>query len=61
MTNDSRAKERRPKGLVLLKDLMPRKDPKGGGASKSVFGQQPVVPEAPSPVPPAKPATRKRK
>lgn len=61
MANDSRPKERKPKGLVLLKDLMPRKDPKGGSAGKAVFGQQPVAPQVTSRAPAARPGAKKKK
>lgn len=30
---------------ILLKDLVPRADPKGGAGGKTVFGQIPPVPE----------------
>lgn len=33
-----RTRDRRTQELVLLKDLVPRKDPKGGGAAKTIFG-----------------------
>lgn len=48
MNNDARDREKRDDELVLLKDLVPRKDPKGGKgeAGKSVFGERPVVPVA---------------
>ena len=40
----TREKQKKPRDLVLLKDLVPRKDPKGG-AGKPVFGER--VPPAP--------------
>jgi hypothetical protein len=33
-------------GFVPLRDLVPRNDPKGGSAGKTVFGERPPVPEA---------------
>lgn len=35
--------KRRKKGadLILLKDLVPRHDPKGGAGGKTVFGERP--------------------
>lgn len=61
MTNGPRARGKKSKELVLLKDLVPRKDPKGGASSKSVFGDVIVVPEPPEPsAPPEAPVKKKR-
>jgi hypothetical protein len=32
-------------GIVPLKDLVPRNDPKGGSAQRTVFGERPPVSE----------------
>jgi hypothetical protein len=32
-------------GFVPLRDLVPRNDPKGGSAQKTLFGERPPVPE----------------
>lgn len=47
-----RAKDRKGRELVLLKDLVPKRDPMGGGAAKPVFGEGSVLPrtDAPGPV-----------
>ena len=42
-------KSRKLDGLVLLKDLVPRADPKGGAAGKTVFGALPPEPETQEP------------
>ena len=60
MSNDSRSRDRKGKELVLLKDLIPKKDPKGGGMAKPVFGQRPVDPEAQLPPKPGGPAGKKK-
>ena len=36
---------KRPGGVVLLKDLIPLKDPKGGAGTKTVFGERPPASE----------------
>lgn len=37
-------KDRKGRDLVLLKDLVPRRDPMGGSSGKPVFGESAVVP-----------------
>ncbi len=59
MSNASRSRDRK-KELVHLKDLIPKKDPRGGGRAKPVFGQRPVDPEAESPTPREGPGGRKK-
>lgn len=39
-----RPKDREGRDLVLLKDLVPRRDPMGGSSGKPVFGESSVVP-----------------
>jgi len=39
----SRRKSAAPKAFISLKDLVPRNDPKGGSAQKTVFGERPPV------------------
>jgi hypothetical protein len=41
VTIEGRGKGRKPGGVVLLKDLVPREDPKGGAGTKTVFGERP--------------------
>jgi len=41
-----RRRTKPPPGVVPLKDLAPRSDPKGGAGQKTVFGERPPVPEA---------------
>ena len=43
----SDGKNKRLGGLILLKDLVPQKDPKGGAARKTVFGEFPPEPDPP--------------
>jgi hypothetical protein len=40
-------KNKRLGGLILLKDLVPQKDPRGGAARKTVFGELPPEPGPP--------------
>ncbi|MCC6128867.1 MAG: hypothetical protein IT186_02975 [Acidobacteria bacterium] len=42
------SKGKKLEGLILLKDLVPRTDPKGGAATKPVFGELPPLPGPPS-------------
>ena len=43
-------RRKRTNGLIALKDLVPRKDPKGGAAGKTVFGDlSPLAGPAPEP------------
>ena len=46
MTSEGSGRGKRPGGVVLLKDLIPRKDPKGGAGTKTVFGERPSAPKA---------------
>ena len=54
MTNAGSGKGKRPGGVVLLKDLIPRKDPKGGAGTKTVFGERPPAPETSEHDPPGR-------
>ncbi len=38
-----RRKTKTPPGFVALRDLVPRNDPKGGSAGKTVFGERPQI------------------
>lgn len=38
------SRNKRNGGLITLKDLVPRKDPKGGAAGKAVFGDLSPMP-----------------
>lgn len=60
MSNSSRSRDRKATELVHLKDLVPKKDPRGGGRTKPVFGQRPVEPDAEAPPAPGTPAGRKK-
>ena len=60
MSNSSRSRDRKARELVHLKDLVPKRDPKGGGRTKPVFGQRPVEPEGESPAPQVGPESRKK-
>jgi len=46
-----RGKDRKSRELVLLKDLVPKRDPVGGGAAKPVFGEGSVLPRTNAPEP----------
>ena len=46
VTSAVSGKVKRPGGVVLLKDLIPLKDPKGGARTKTVFGERPPAPDA---------------
>ena len=59
MSNSSRSRDRKSRELVHLKDLVPKRDPKGGGRTKPVFGQRPVEPERKGPAPDDGSATKK--
>ncbi|MBK8594101.1 MAG: hypothetical protein IPP07_00215 [Holophagales bacterium] len=54
MTSEGRDKGKRPGGVVLLKDLIPLKDPKGGAGTKTVFGERPSAPDAGEKDPPGR-------
>lgn len=54
MTSEGRGRGNRPGGVVLLKDLIPRKDPKGGAGTKTVFGERPPAPDTGEKDPPAR-------
>lgn len=47
-----RAKDGKGRELVLLKDLVPKRDPMGGGSAKPVFGEGSALPhtDVPGPV-----------
>ena len=40
------SRRKKTERTILLKDLVPRADPKGGAGGKTVFGQLPPVSEA---------------
>jgi hypothetical protein len=45
MKKDKKPDRSKKEGVIPLEDLVPRKDPKGGGSSgKAVFGGGPIVP-----------------
>jgi hypothetical protein len=43
MTKTGRRRTKPSTGFVPLRDLVPRNDPKGGSAGKTVFGERPPV------------------
>jgi hypothetical protein len=45
MMKTGRRRKKPSPGFVLLRDLVPRNDPKGGASQKTVFGERPPVPE----------------
>ena len=45
MTKTGRRMKKPSTGFVHLRDLVPRNDPKGGSAGKTVFGERPPVSE----------------
>lgn len=57
----SRARPKKGKQLVLLKDLVPRRDPLGGGATKPVFGESSIVPSGTPPEVSGKAPGKKKK
>ncbi len=45
MTKPRRRRKEPSPGFVPLRDLVPRNDPKGGAAQKTVFGERPPIPK----------------
>ena len=61
MRKRTKTERGRAGGVIPLDDLIPRKDPKGGGSSgKAVFGGGPIIPGSDAPERDAKKVRREK-